>query len=130
MSRLTERDRLILELWNNGYSVDVIGRVSHLSDSAVYCVVERRRAEGYEVKKRYHYKRTEFKRRRAARIHEAIEAWGHDPGALVSVSNAARLVCVQPTSIYKAMSNGRLRFTRDGYRKYVSIADLLEWAES
>ena len=130
MGGLSDRDRLIIDLWNSDNSIDAIGRAVHMRDSAVYEVLERRRREGHDVKVRYHHWKGDRRRRRAAKVRRAVEERGLDTSTPISVGKASSLVGLAHSTIYGAIYAGKLRAGRDGWRWQVTIADLLDWADT
>ena len=133
-----ERDRGICDMWNEGASVDTIGRRYHMTNGAVYAVVRRRRDRGYNVARRHsdeciHRRNAErFGRvkRRAFQLELLANDGRIDVLQDVNAKTAAQVMDTSLTTLWRHARRGTLAHGRRGHMLRFKLIDLIDWAKS
>lgn len=133
-----ERDRGICDMWNDGATVDAIGRRYHMTNSAVYAVVRRRRDRGHNVARRrsdecihrFNVERYGKVKRRAFQLELLANDGSIDVLQEVNAKTAAQVMGMSLTTLWKHARRGTLAHGRKGHTLRFRIIDLIDWAKS
>ena len=133
-----ERDRGICDMWNEGASVDAIGRRYHMTNGAVYAVVRRRRDRGYNVERRHsdeciHRRNSERYgklKRRAFELELLANDGRIDVLQDVNAKTAAQVMDTSLTTLWRHARRGTLAHGRKGHALRFKLCDLIDWAKS
>lgn len=133
-----ERDRGVCDMWNEGASVDAIGRRYHMTNGAVYAVVRRRRDRGYNVARRHsdeciHRRNAERfgkVKRRAFQLELLANDGRIDVLQDVNAKTAAQVMDTSLTTLWRHARRGTLAHWRKGHALRFKLCDLIDWAKS
>ena len=132
-----ERDERIVSMWNEGVPVSQIADRLRITNSTIYGAVERRRREGWDVHKRYggnvfainHERWHQELHERAARLERNMNDRGISLGRTVGVIDAANLLGISVTTIWRGATAGALRkVSSEDEPLRFCMRDLIEWA--
>ena len=138
VSTIEERDRGICDMWNDGNTVDAIGRRYHMTNGAVYAVVRRRRDRGYNVARRHpdeciHRRNSERYgkvKRRAFQLELLANDGRIDVLREVNAKTAAQIMDTSLTTLWRHARRGTLAHGRKGHMLRFRVIDLIDWANS
>lgn len=138
VSLIEERDRGICDMWNEGASADKIGREFHMTNSAVYAVVRRRRDSGWNVTRRHssecirrrNVERFGKVKRRAFELELLANDGRIDVLREVNAKTAAQVMDTSLTTLWRHARRGTLAHGRKGHTLRFRVIDLIDWAKS
>lgn len=133
-----ERARGVCDMWNEGASVDAIGRRYHMTNGAVYAVVRRRRDRGYNVARRHsdeciHRRNSERfgkVKRRAFQLELLANDGRIDVLQDVNAKTAAQVMDTSLVTLWRHARRGTLAHGRKGHALRFKLCDLIDWAKS
>ena len=136
-SAYEERDRGVCDMWNDGASVDAIGRRYHMTNGAVYAVVRRRRDSGWNVTKRhssecirrFNDERYGKVKRRAFQLELLANDGRIDVLQDVNAKTAAQVMDTSLTTLWRHARRGTLPHGRKGHMLRFKLIDLIDWAK-
>ena len=137
-SGTVERDHGICDMWNEGATVDAIGRRYHMTNGAVYAVVRRRRDSGWNVARRHsdeciHRRNSERfgkVKRRAFQLELLANDGRIDALRTLNTKTAAQVMDTSLTTLWRHARRGTLKSGRKGHSLRFRVIDLIDWAKS
>ena len=138
MDSYETRDQGICEMWNDGATVDAIGRRYQMTNAGVYAVIRRRRDCGWKIRHRasdrcIHNRNVERfmeAKARAVTLEMLANDGRIDPFRSLSAKKASPIMGVHVSTLYRHAKRGNIPHERDGHVIKFRLVDLIEWEKS